>query len=45
MAGVSVNPLDPELAIAWPLPIAVSDPAQISAKDASAPRFGADSER
>jgi dTDP-4-dehydrorhamnose 3,5-epimerase len=45
MAGVSVNPLDPELAIAWPLPIDVSDPAQISAKDASAPRFGADSEK
>jgi dTDP-4-dehydrorhamnose 3,5-epimerase len=39
MAGVSVNPLDPGAVIAWPLPIDVSDPAQISAKDASAPRF------
>lgn len=37
MAGVSVNPLNPELAIDWPLPIDVSNPAQISAKDASAP--------
>jgi dTDP-4-dehydrorhamnose 3,5-epimerase len=37
MAGMSVNPLDPEAAIAWPLPIDVSDPAQISAKDANAP--------
>ncbi len=39
MAGISVNPLDPEAAIAWPLPIDVSDSAQISAKDASAPGF------
>jgi dTDP-4-dehydrorhamnose 3,5-epimerase len=37
MAGKSVNPLDPEAAIAWPLPIDVSDSAQISAKDANAP--------
>jgi dTDP-4-dehydrorhamnose 3,5-epimerase len=37
MAGVSVNPLDPRAAIAWPLPIDASNPAQISAKDASAP--------
>jgi dTDP-4-dehydrorhamnose 3,5-epimerase len=37
MAGVSVNPLDPRAAIAWPLPIDSSNPAQISAKDASAP--------
>jgi dTDP-4-dehydrorhamnose 3,5-epimerase len=37
MAGVSVNPLDPGAAIAWPLPVDVSDPAQISAKDANAP--------
>jgi dTDP-4-dehydrorhamnose 3,5-epimerase len=37
MAGVAVNPLDPDLAIAWPLPIDASDPAQISAKDADAP--------
>lgn len=37
MAGVAVNPLDPELAIAWPLPLDATDPAQISAKDAGAP--------
>jgi hypothetical protein len=36
MAGVSVNPLDPGAAIAWPLPVNASNPAQISAKDASA---------
>jgi dTDP-4-dehydrorhamnose 3,5-epimerase len=45
MAGVSVNPLDPDLAIAWPLPLDASDPVQISAEDAGAPRFGADVER
>ncbi len=37
MAGTSVNPLDAETAISWPLPVDVSDPAQISAKDATAP--------
>ena len=42
MAGVSFNPLDPDLGIAWPLPIDASDPAQISAKDAGAPGFSAD---
>ena len=42
MVGVAVNPLDPDLAIAWPLPVDVSDPAQISAKDAGAPGFGPD---
>lgn len=39
MAGVSVNPLDPGIAIAWPLPVDAADPAQISAKDAGAPGF------
>jgi len=39
MAGVAVNPLDPNLAIAWPLPIDPADPAQISTKDAAAPAF------
>jgi dTDP-4-dehydrorhamnose 3,5-epimerase len=33
MSGVAVNPLDPVLAIAWPLPPLLSD------KDASAPMF------
>ncbi|MCA1712661.1 MAG: dTDP-4-dehydrorhamnose 3,5-epimerase [Actinobacteria bacterium] len=37
MAGVAVNPLDPALGIAWPLPVDVDDPAVISAKDAGAP--------
>jgi dTDP-4-dehydrorhamnose 3,5-epimerase len=37
MAGTSVNPLDPAAAIAWPLPVDATDPAQISAKDASVP--------
>ena len=40
MAGVAVNPLDPDLAIDWPLPIDPADPAQISAKDVGAPGFG-----
>ena len=37
MAGVATNPLDPGLGIAWPLPVDVHDPSQISAKDAAAP--------
>lgn len=36
MAGVAVNPLDPALAIAWPL---TGDDAVVSAKDAAAPMF------
>lgn len=39
MAGTACHPLDPELAIEWPLPVDVHDRAQISAKDASAPRL------
>jgi dTDP-4-dehydrorhamnose 3,5-epimerase len=39
MAGVAVNPLDPDLAIAWPVAVDPADPAMISAKDAAAPRF------
>lgn len=37
MPGVAVHPLDPELAIAWPVPVDVDDPAQVSAKDAANP--------
>ena len=37
MAGSAITPLDPELAIAWPLPIDSGDRAQISAKDLAAP--------
>ena len=39
MAGVALNPLDPDLAIAWPIPIDPSDPSVVSTKDAAAPRF------
>jgi dTDP-4-dehydrorhamnose 3,5-epimerase len=39
MAGTALHPLDPELAIPWPLPIDLDDPAQISAKDASQPKL------
>ena len=37
MAGTAVNPLDPELAIAWPVPVDVDDPAQVSVKDHGLP--------
>jgi dTDP-4-dehydrorhamnose 3,5-epimerase len=43
MPGVAVTPLDPDLAIPWPLPIDLADPASISLKDAQAPPFGAQS--
>ncbi len=39
MPGVGCTPLDPDLAIAWPLSIDVDDPAQVSVKDRSAPTF------
>ncbi|HEU5005861.1 MAG TPA: dTDP-4-dehydrorhamnose 3,5-epimerase [Jatrophihabitantaceae bacterium] len=39
MAGVAVNPLDPALGIAWPVPVDAADPAMISVKDSSAPAF------
>lgn len=39
MAGVAVTPLDPALAIAWPIAIDASDPSQLSVKDAAAPSF------
>jgi dTDP-4-dehydrorhamnose 3,5-epimerase len=37
MPGVAIDPLDRELAIAWPILIDSADESQISAKDASAP--------
>jgi dTDP-4-dehydrorhamnose 3,5-epimerase len=40
MAGVAVNPLDPALGIAWPVPVDRDDASQISVKDASAPALG-----
>jgi dTDP-4-dehydrorhamnose 3,5-epimerase len=39
MAGVAINPLDPALAIPWPLPIDLDDRGSISAKDVSLPSF------
>jgi len=39
MAGTALTPLDPELAIDWPIPLNADDRAQVSAKDAAAPRL------
>lgn len=39
MAGVAVNPLDPDLGISWPLPVSEDDLSQVSAKDRAAPRL------
>jgi dTDP-4-dehydrorhamnose 3,5-epimerase len=39
MSGVAVSPLDPQLAIPWPVEIDRDDPAMISVKDATAPTF------
>jgi dTDP-4-dehydrorhamnose 3,5-epimerase len=39
MPGTSLTPLDPDLAIAWPLAVDPHDPAQISAKDVATPRL------
>jgi dTDP-4-dehydrorhamnose 3,5-epimerase len=39
LPGVSVNPLDPDLAIAWPLTVDASDRSLLSEKDASHPNF------
>ncbi len=39
MPGLAVNPLDPDLGIVWPLPVDVTDRAQLSAKDAALPRL------
>lgn len=39
MAGIAFTPLDQALGIEWPVAIDPDDPAQISAKDAGAPKF------
>jgi dTDP-4-dehydrorhamnose 3,5-epimerase len=39
MGGWACNPLDPDLAIGWPLPVDPTNPSQLSAKDAAAPAF------
>ena len=39
MAGIAFSPLDDGLDFSWPIPVDAADPAQISAKDADAPKF------
>lgn len=39
MPGIGVNPLDPGLAIAWPISIDPGNRSLLSAKDADLPRF------
>jgi dTDP-4-dehydrorhamnose 3,5-epimerase len=39
MAGMACNPLDPALAIPWPVPVDPDDRAQVSEKDLNAPMF------
>ena len=39
MAGVAINPLDPDLAISWPLPVDPDDVTRLSRKDAGLPRL------
>lgn len=39
MPGTACTPLDPDLAIAWPIAIDADDPAQVSVKDRTAPTF------
>jgi dTDP-4-dehydrorhamnose 3,5-epimerase-like enzyme len=37
MAGLALHPLDPALAIPWPMSVDADDPASLSAKDAAQP--------
>ena len=39
MPGHSINPLDPDLGIEWPIPVTTEDTHLVSRKDASAPSF------
>ncbi len=39
MAGSAFSPLDDGLGFSWPIPVDPHDPAQLSAKDAAAPKF------
>ncbi len=41
MAGQACTPLDPDLAIPWPIPVDPDDRTQISEKDLHAPRLAA----
>jgi dTDP-4-dehydrorhamnose 3,5-epimerase len=39
MAGIAFSPFDHGLGITWPIPVDMTNPAQVSAKDAGAPKF------
>lgn len=39
MPGTSLTPLDPDLAITWPVTLDPHDLGQVSAKDAAAPQL------
>jgi dTDP-4-dehydrorhamnose 3,5-epimerase len=39
MPGSAYSPLDEGLGLSWPIPVDPANPAQISAKDAAAPKF------
>ena len=39
MPGTAYSPLDEGLGLRWPIPVDAGNPAQISAKDAAAPKF------
>jgi dTDP-4-dehydrorhamnose 3,5-epimerase len=39
MPGSAYSPLDEGLGLTWPIPVDPANPAQISAKDAAAPKF------
>ena len=41
MPGVAITPFDPELGIAWPLPVDAADGSLVSAKDRDAPLLSA----
>lgn len=45
MDGAAIHPLDPELAIDWPIAIDPRDPAMLSAKDAQLPTLQATLDR
>lgn len=41
MPGVAVNPLDPDLAVPWPIPVDPTNRRLLSAKDSALPPFAA----
>ena len=44
MPGTAYSPLDDGLGFSWPIPVDAGNPAQLSAKDAAAPKFSEQSE-